>query len=108
MRGTPDNSYWGTSGANMDLGAARRVAKYHEICKYIYYGRYKIRVNAVCAGGVYDNQGKRFVKNYSRQVPIKRMARTDEISSAIIFLSSEAASYITGSNLVVDGGWTSI
>tara|TARA_B100001250_G_C19767132_1_gene775315 strand:+ start:147 stop:917 length:771 start_codon:yes stop_codon:yes gene_type:complete len=73
-----------------------------------YYGRYKIRVNAVCAGGVYDNQDKRFVKNYSRQVPIKRMASTDEISSAIIFLSSEAASYITGSNLVVDGGWTSI
>lgn len=73
-----------------------------------YYGKYKIRVNAVCAGGVFDNQNKVFVKKYSKQVPIKRMAKAHEISSAIIFLSSEASSYITGSNLIVDGGWTSI
>ena len=73
-----------------------------------YYGRHKIRVNAVCAGGVFDNQNKKFVKNYSKQVPIKRMAKAHEISSTIIFLSSDASSYITGSNLVVDGGWTSI
>lgn len=73
-----------------------------------YYGRYKIRVNAVCAGGVFDNQNKKFVKNYSEQVPIKRMAKAHEISSTIIFLSSDASSYITGSNLIVDGGWTSI
>ena len=73
-----------------------------------YYGKYKIRVNAVCAGGVFDKQNKIFVKNYSKQVPIKRMAKAHEISSTIIFLSSDASSYITGSNLVVDGGWTSI
>lgn len=73
-----------------------------------YYGKYKIRINAVCAGGVLDKQNKIFVKNYSKQVPIKRMAKAHEISSAIIFLSSDASSYITGSNLVVDGGWTSI
>jgi NAD(P)-dependent dehydrogenase (short-subunit alcohol dehydrogenase family) len=73
-----------------------------------YYGKYKIRINAVCAGGVFDKQNKIFVKNYSKQVPIKRMAKAHEISSTIIFLSSDASSYITGSNLVVDGGWTSI
>jgi len=73
-----------------------------------YYAKYKIRVNAVCAGGVFDNQNKKFVKNYSEQVPIKRMAKAHEISSTIIFLSSDASSYITGSNLIVDGGWTSI
>ncbi len=73
-----------------------------------YYGKYKIRINAVCAGGVFDNQDKKFVKNYSSQVPLKRMAMAHEISSAVVFLSSDAASYITGSNLIVDGGWTSI
>ena len=73
-----------------------------------YYGKYRIRVNAVCAGGVFDKQNKIFVKNYTKQVPIKRMAKAHEISSTIIFLSSDASSYITGSNLVVDGGWTSI
>ena len=73
-----------------------------------YYGKYKIRINAVCAGGVFDNQDKKFVKNYSKQVPLKRMAKAHEISSAVVFLSSDASSYITGSNLIVDGGWTSI
>ena len=50
-----------------------------------YYGKYKIRINAVCAGGVFDNQDKKFVKNYSKQVPLKRMAKAHEISSAVVF-----------------------
>ena len=68
-----------------------------------YCGKYQIRVNAVCAGGVFDNQNKKFIKNYSEQVAVKRMAKAYEISSTIIFLSSDASSYITGSNLIVDG-----
>ena len=51
---------------------------------------------------------KSFEKRYTDKVPLKRFARTDEVASAVIFLSSEASSYITGSLLTVDGGWTAI
>jgi NAD(P)-dependent dehydrogenase (short-subunit alcohol dehydrogenase family) len=73
-----------------------------------YYGRYNVRVNTVCPGGVFDNQNAVFVKNYNDKVPMKRMARKDEIASAVLFLASDAASYITGTTFMVDGGWTAI
>ena len=73
-----------------------------------YYGKYNIRINSICAGGVENKQNKKFIKNYSKKALLKRLAKSSEIASAALFLSSEAASYITGSNLVVDGGWTSI
>jgi NAD(P)-dependent dehydrogenase (short-subunit alcohol dehydrogenase family) len=73
-----------------------------------YYGNYGIRVNALCAGGVSDNQPKSFIKNYNNLVPLKRLASPQEIANSTVFLCSDAASYITGSLLLVDGGWTSI
>lgn len=77
-----------------------------------YYSKNDIRINSVCPGGVRSekdkNQTKIFLRNYKKFVPIKRLANPDEIASCIIFLSMEASSYITGSTLIVDGGWTSI
>ena len=73
-----------------------------------YYGGYGIRINALCAGGVYDNQPRSFIKNYKNLVPLKRLASPEEIANSAVFLSSNTASYITGSLLIVDGGWTSI
>mgnify|MGYP001324713106 FL=1 len=73
-----------------------------------YYGKYNIRINSVCAGGVFDYQNKLFLKNYKKIVPLKRLAKTDEIASTVAFLSSDASSYITGSMIMVDGGWTAI
>ena len=80
-----------------------------------YYGKVGIRVNAICPGGVINAEDKKYLrtqksfeKRYTQKVPLKRFARTDEIASAVIFLSSEASSYITGSLLTVDGGWTAI
>jgi len=73
-----------------------------------FYGKYGIRINSLCPGGVFDNQDHIFVENYGKRTPLKRMARADEISSAILFLASEASSYITGSTFMVDGGWTCI
>ena len=80
-----------------------------------YYGKLGIRVNAVCPGGVINSEDKKYLKTqksfekrYTEKVPLKRFARTDEVASAVIFLSSEASSYMTGSLLTVDGGWTAI
>ena len=71
-----------------------------------YFGRYNIRVNTICPGGVYDSQNSKFLKNYSKLTPLGRMANKDEIIFPVIFLSSEASSYITGTTMIVDGGFT--
>jgi NAD(P)-dependent dehydrogenase (short-subunit alcohol dehydrogenase family) len=64
------------------------------------------RVNAIAPGGVFDNQRKEFVEQYERRTPLGRMAEVRDVVNAVMFLASEASGYITGVNLVVDGGWT--
>ncbi len=71
-----------------------------------YYGKHGIRVNCLCPGGVFDNQDEQFVKNYGKKTCLKRMAQAEEIAAATLFLASDAASYITGTAFMVDGGLT--
>lgn len=73
-----------------------------------YFGKDNIRVNCVSPGGIFDNQPEAFVKNYEHKVPLKRMGLPEDIAPAVSFLLSEEAKYITGQNLLVDGGWTAI
>lgn len=73
-----------------------------------YYGKHNVRVNCVSPGGIFDNQPEPFVKAYEKKVPMKRMGNPDDIAPPVSFLLSDEARYITGHNLIVDGGWTAI
>ena len=79
------------------------------LTKYLasYLGKYNIRVNCISPGGVYDYQPETFVKKYSQKVLLeKRMANVDDLTGALLFLLGDSSKYITGQNIVVDGGWS--
>lgn len=71
-----------------------------------YWAEKGVRVNTLTFGGVFNNQDPEFLAEYHKRAPMRRMAGEHEYNGAVVFLMSEAASYMTGSNMVLDGGWT--
>lgn len=98
--GTSSPSYSAVKGGIINL--TRFMASY--------FGPMQIRVNCVSPGGIKDekNQHPSFIKRYEAKVPMRRLGQPDDIAPAVSFLLSDDAKYITGQNLLVDGGWTAI
>ena len=105
-----DQRIYGKSGQNSMAFYAATKSALLNLTRYFasYWNRTGIRVNSLSPGGVerVEVQGKSFIKNYSYKTMLGRMARKDEYTGALIFLCSDSSSYMTGSNLVIDGGWT--
>jgi len=104
----PDFSVYDGTEMTMPAAYAPIKAGIIAMTKYIatYYGSYNIRSNAISPGGIYDNQETSFVEKYSRKTPLGRMGKPDEIVGGVIYLASDASSFVTGQNILVDGGWT--
>lgn len=100
------NSFF--KGNKINSPAVYSVNKFgiHGFTKYLssYLGEYNIRVNCVSPGGIDQNHSTQFKKNYSSNIPLKRMGKVDDLEGIIIFLSSSESSFVTGQNILIDGG----
>ncbi len=104
----PDQRIYGKSGQNSAIFYAATKSAILNLTRYLatYWEGKGIRVNTFSPGGVENNQDPNFIKKYSKKTPLGRMAKKNEYVGSMIFLASDASSYMTGSNLIVDGGWT--
>ncbi|WP_289663057.1 oxidoreductase [Flavobacterium panacagri] len=107
--GADFNVYEGTT---MTMPAAYSAIKgaLVNFTRYVasYFGPQQVRVNTVSPGGIFDNQNEIFVNNYCKKVPMRRLGTPEDIAPTIAFLLSDDSQYITGQNLIIDGGWTAI
>jgi NAD(P)-dependent dehydrogenase (short-subunit alcohol dehydrogenase family) len=105
-----ENIYFPEEKFSSPVSYAISKAGVVQLTKYLasYYREKNIRVNCLTPGGVFDNHDDNFNSQYSYRTLLGRMADKDEYNGAILFLSSDASSYMTGFNMVIDGGWSAI
>ncbi len=103
-----DQRIYGKSGINSPAVYAASKGAIINLTRYfaVYWAHRGVRVNCISPGGVYNGQADEFVKKYSHRTPMGRMLKSDELKGAVLYLSSPASSFVTGQNLLVDGGWT--
>jgi len=104
---SPDHSIYGRSGLNSPLIYAVTKSSIIQMTRYLAtYWAPKIRVNCISPGGLYAGQDEDFVKNYENRTPLGKMAGPDDLKGVIAFLSSDASKWVTGQNVLIDGGWS--
>ena len=103
-----DPRIYGDSGINSPVSYAASKAAVINLSRYlaIHWRDKNVRVNCLVPGGVYDRQDDGFVREYCARTPLGRMAKADDYVGAVLFMVSQASSYMTGSVVTVDGGWT--
>lgn len=103
-----DQRVYGDSGINSSVAYAVTKSGIIGLTKYLaaYWQGKNIRVNCLSPGGVYNYQDKEFVENYLDKTMLKRMATEEDIANALLYLVSDASAWVTGFNMIVDGGWT--
>jgi|SRR3989344_3649996 len=103
-----DQSIYGSSGINAPAVYAASKGAVINLTRYLatYWAGKGIRVNTLSPGGVENNQDAEFIIKYCANTPLQRMAQKDDFKGALLFLVSDASAYMTGANLIVDGGWT--
>ena len=103
----PDQRIYGSTGTNSPLVYGMTKAALIQMTRYLAtFWAPSIRVNCLTPGGLFNHQDEQFISQYVAKTPLGRMAGADDLKGAILFLASDASAWVTGQNLVVDGGWT--
>ena len=105
---SPDPRIYGDSGLNSSEVYGASKAAIIQMTQYmaVHLANDQIQVNCVSPGGIFADQDDEFLENYREKTPAGRMAREEDLVDLIVFLTADSASYITGQNIVVDGGFT--
>ncbi len=105
---SPDPRIYADSGRNSSEVYGITKAGVISLTRYlaVHLAKYNIRVNCISPGGIFNKQSPEFVENYCSKTPLGKMGSETDIKGAVVYLASKASDYVTGHNLIIDGGWT--